>query len=85
VNFIAYSQNCIAARAIVQGQPYRGGVLGLSGSSESAALQFSTEFMNYFADYNYGIFTHKAIPQFEFLSSAADTSQVVYMKVVKLR
>jgi hypothetical protein len=85
INFIPYSANCIAARVIVQGQPFRGGVLGLSGASESAALQYSTEFRNYFTDYNYGIFTHKAIPQFEFLSSAADTSQVVYMKVVKLR
>jgi len=85
INFIPYSQNCVAARAIVQGQPFRGGVLGLSGASENAALQYSTEFTTYFSDYNYGIFTHKAIPQFEFLSSAADTSQVVYMKVVKLR
>jgi hypothetical protein len=85
INFIPYSQNCIAARAIVQGQPYRAGVLGLSGTSESVALQFSTEWRNYFKDYNYGIFTHKSIPQFEFLSSGADPTQIVYMKVVKLR
>jgi hypothetical protein len=38
----------------------------------------------YFTDYNYGVFTHKAIPQFEFLANGADTSEVVYMKVVKI-
>jgi hypothetical protein len=85
VNFIPYSANCIAARVIVQGQPYRAGVLGLNGTSENEALQYSTEYTNYFTDYNYGVFTHKAIPQFEFLSAASDTTQVVYMKVVKLR
>ncbi len=85
INFIPYSANCVAARAIVQGQPYRGGVLGLNGASENVALQHSTEWLSYFRDYNYGIFTHKAIPQFEFLANAGDTTQVVYMKVVKLR
>jgi hypothetical protein len=85
INFIPYSANCIAARVIVQGQPYRPGVVGLNGATETEALQFSTEYMNYFEDYNYGVFTHKAIPQFEFLSAAPNTTQVVYMKVVKLR
>jgi hypothetical protein len=85
INFIPWSPNCIAARVIVQGQPYRGGVLGINGASENAALQFITDRHNYFPDYNYGVFTHKAIPQFEFLASNNDTTQVVYMKVVKLR
>jgi hypothetical protein len=84
INFIPYSTNCIAARAIVQGQPYRGGVLGINGSSENNALQHVTEWSMYFTDYNYGVFTHKAIPQFEFLANGADTSEVVYMKVVKI-
>jgi hypothetical protein len=84
INFIPYSANLIACRAIVQGMPYRAGVLGINGSSENVALQFSSEWSSYFADYNYGVFTHKAIPQFEFLANAGDTSQVVYLKVVKI-
>jgi hypothetical protein len=84
INFIPYSANLVACRVIVQGMPYRGGVLGLNGSSENVALQFSTEWSSYFSDYNYGVFTHKAIPQFEFLANSADTTEVVYLKVVKL-
>jgi hypothetical protein len=85
INFIGYSAGCIAVRAIVQGQPYRGGVLGINGAVENTALQYSTEFGRLFPDYNYGVFTHKAIPHFEFLANGADISEVVYMKVVKLR
>jgi hypothetical protein len=85
INFIPYSRSLIACRAIVQGQPFRAGVLGINGTSEDIALQYSTEWSGYFEDYNYGVFTHKAVPQFEFLASQADSAQVVYLKVVKLR
>ena len=84
INFIPYSATCIAARVIIQGQPYRGGVLGVGGTTEDVALRMATERFNLHADYNYGVFTHKAIPQFEFLSTSSDTSEVVYLKIVKI-
>jgi len=80
--FIPISDNCIAARAIISGQVWRPGVPGLAGA-ERAVKNFERFYFTELQNYLMGTFTHMTIPEFQFLSSAADTSQVVYLYLVK--
>ncbi len=81
--FLPISAGCIAARAILVGQQYRPGFPGLAGS-EAAALDVDMANLRPLLGYNLGTFTHITIPQFQFLSASADTSEVVYAFVVKV-
>jgi len=82
IGFLPISANLIAARAIISGQVWRPGVPGLAGS-ENAVKNFERLYFTELQNYNMGTFTHMTIPEFQFLSSAADTSQVVYLYLVK--
>jgi hypothetical protein len=82
VGMIPISANAIAARAIIRGQVYRPGVPALAGS-EADVKTFEANYMQLFSGYLFGTFTHTELPQIQFLSSAADTSEVVYLYVVK--
>lgn len=82
--FIPYSAGCIGARVIVQGNVYRPGVLGVNGTSENSALTFTNDYLSYHQPYVMGVFDHRSIPQFEFLSSSTDNSEVVYVRIKKI-
>jgi len=83
VGFIPISAGCIAARVIIPGQVWRPGVPGIAGS-EPSALDFAHGLYDKLPTYEMGRFAHISIPEFQFLSSSADTSEVVYMKLVKV-
>jgi hypothetical protein len=82
VGFIPISAGCIAARAIFQGGIYRPGFPGVAGT-EAAAVDFDPANLFPLFQFNLGMFTHITIPQFQFLSSSADTAQTVIAFVVK--
>ncbi|MEM2498365.1 MAG: hypothetical protein QXR81_08320 [Candidatus Nezhaarchaeales archaeon] len=84
VNFYAYSANAIAARVLISGQVWRPGLPALSGDSEDAALRFNPKIFELTSFYEMGRFTHMTIPEFQFLSAAADTSEVVYLDLIKV-
>lgn len=83
VGFIPISANALAARAIITGQVYRPGVPAIAGS-EPGARVLSDKYLKDLQFYEMGRFTHLTIPQFQFLASAADTSETVYMFIVKV-
>jgi hypothetical protein len=82
IGFLPISAGCIAARAIFVGGTYRPGYPGLAGT-EAVAVDFDLANLSPFFGVNLGSFTHITIPQFQFLSSTADTTEVVYAYVVK--
>lgn len=84
VNMTAFSVGAIAARAIIQGQWNRPGVIAIPAASEAAAIAFSTEWTNINAPYEMGRFPHNVIPQIQFLSSSADVAETVYLDLVKV-
>jgi hypothetical protein len=83
VDFLPISAGCIAARLLVPGQVWRPGVLGVAGS-EPTALDHCALFGKLLPKYEMGRFPHNAIPEVQFLSKSADTSEVVYLKLVKV-
>ncbi|MEM1726577.1 MAG: hypothetical protein QXH85_05615 [Candidatus Bathyarchaeia archaeon] len=83
IDFLPISANCIAARVIIPGQVWRPGVLGFAGDEKTALSHARARYLP-IPKYEMGRFSHLAIPEFQFLSAAADTSEVVYMKVVKV-
>jgi len=84
VNAICYSANAIACRFIIPGLVWRPGVLAIKGSSEYDALQYTSLITKELPEYEMGRFSHLAIPEVQFLSASADSSEVVYLKVVKV-
>jgi len=83
VGFLPISANCIAARALITGQVFRPGMPGLAGS-EPTARDFDYVSYERLMFYDMGHFTHINVPQFQFFSAAADTSEVVIMYLVKV-
>lgn len=83
IGFIAISANAIAARALITGQNWRPGMPALTGS-EAAAVDFQILNLERLHFEMMGEFTHINPPQFQFLSSAADTSETVFMYVIKV-
>jgi len=83
IGFIPISAGCIGARVIIPGQVWRPGVVGIPGT-EPSALDYAFDLYNALPQYEMGRFAHISIPEFQFLSSSADTSEVVYMKLVKV-
>jgi hypothetical protein len=82
VGFIPISTGCIAARAIITGQVWRPGVPGLAGS-ESAVKKLEPAYIRELQNYLMGTFSHINIPVIQFLSSSSDTSEVVYLYLIK--
>lgn len=82
VGFIPISTSIVAARALIPGQVARPGVIGLAGA-EATVKQYANTLFDGLVGYAMGSFTHTTPPQFQFLSSASDTAQVVYMLLVK--
>jgi hypothetical protein len=82
IGFLPISAGCIAARALFVGGTYRPGYPGLAGT-EAAAASFNFANLAPFFGVALGSFTHITIPQFQYLSASADTTEVVYAYVVK--
>lgn len=82
VGMLPISANAIAARAIITGQVYRPGVPALAGD-EYVTKVLHKDWFELFGGFLFGTFTHLTIPEIQFLSSAADTSEVVYLYVIK--
>jgi len=83
VGFIAISANAIACRVIIPGQVWRPGLPAFPGT-ETQALSASTEYFKLFTPYEMGRFDHLHIPEFQFLANGADTSEIIYMYLVKV-
>ena len=81
INMIALSANAIACRLLLQNARYRPGVAALAGTEALATDFYPVPFAG---DDNYlmGTFDNTTFPQVEFLSSAADTSETVYLDVI---
>jgi hypothetical protein len=82
IGFLPISSGCIAARAIITGQVWRPGVAGVAGT-EAAAKKLEPDYLKQLQGYLMGTFSHINIPVIQFLSSSADTSEVVYLFLVK--
>jgi len=84
VNMIAHSVGVVGARAIIQGQAFRPGVLGIPAATEPPALEYSVLYETINKSYEMGRFPHNVIPQVQFLSISADTAETVYLDMVKV-
>lgn len=82
IGFLPISAGCIAARALITGQNWRPGVPGIA-AAEATAVNFDAERIERLEYEPMGEFTHINPPQFQFLSSSADTSEVVFMWVIR--
>lgn len=83
VGFIPISAGCIAARVIIPGQVWRPGVPGLAGS-EKDVLTVNFNVLKNVMFYEMGRFPHLQIPEFQFLSASADTSETVILYLIKV-
>jgi len=84
INFVPISATCIVARALIPGQAYRPGRLGIAGSALTETYTVHSLHDILLGHYNMGLFTHITVPEFQFFSTGADTSQLVIMDVVKV-
>lgn len=84
INFYPASAGCVACRALISGQAYRPGVIGIAGGTDNAIYSRPVTDSVVFKPYHMGLFTHITPPQFQFLSISADTYEVVYIDVVKV-
>lgn len=82
VGFIANSATAIAARAILVGQQYRPGMPAVAGA-EDVAMDYGRKELDDFMWYNMGKFMHRDFPQIQFLASAADTAERVFLFVIR--
>jgi hypothetical protein len=83
VGAICISATAIVARAIITGQNYRPGFIGLAGT-EATAADYDPAIYSIMQGLSYGEFTHVDVPQFQFLAAAADTAQTVLMKCIRI-
>jgi len=83
VGFIPASAGCVAARVIITGVPYRPGVPGAAGAIPGG-LAHDYKFYEQMMWYDMGHFTNITIPQFQFFSFSNDTSELIYLYVVKI-
>jgi len=82
IGLLGISTGALAVRAIITGQVWRPGAPALAGS-ESAVKDAHLDPLWAVQDYEMGRFTHMTVPEIQFLSNSADTSEVVYLYVVK--
>lgn len=79
VGLRAESAGVVAARLVIPGSPYRPGVLGSPAAEDIQPDIFLPGRLG-----KWGEFDHRFIPQVEFFSSSADTSETVYLSVIKI-
>jgi len=79
VGMRAQSSNLIAARLVIPGHSWRPGVVGVSSDSELDYRGFRYGNLGVF-----GEFAHNEPPTVDFLASAADTSEVVHLDLIKI-
>jgi len=80
VGMRAKSDNIIAARLLFVGQVWRPGVLGVKTYSERYDEMFRMGKMGVFGEFEFD-----QPPQVEFLASAADTSEEVFLDLIQVR
>lgn len=80
VGMRATSAGAIAARLVIPGSQYRPGCIAYDASSDVEDAAFRRGGLG-----KWGEFDHRSIPQVEFLSVSADTSEVVFLDVVKIK
>ena len=79
VGLRAVSATLAAARLVIPGSAYRPGVLGVRN-----VYQIRDDVTSNMRLGNWGEFEHTFVPQLEVLTVGTDTSQVVYLDVVKI-
>ncbi len=84
VGFVPMGVSPVAARVVIPGQGYRPGMPALIGTLENDSLNADFSTMKKLMYYNMGEFANTNVPSFEFLASAGDTAQTVYLFVVKV-
>ena len=82
IGMLPISANAIAARVIISGQVWRPGVPALKGD-EKDVKECDPLFLTAVQRYLMGSFTHLTLPEVQFLSSAADTEEIVYLWIIK--
>lgn len=80
---IGISANAIAIRFIIPGMVWRPGFPALAGA-EDAVVAFANDYFAGLPSTEYGRFSHLALPEVQFLSTSADSAEVVYLKIVKV-
>lgn len=83
VGLVAFAIHAIAARVLFTGQGYRPGVPAISGASIGVALTHNAAFLDKYMWEDLGSFVHENLPAIQFLSSAADTAETVYLYLIK--
>jgi hypothetical protein len=82
LGFIPISAGCVCARALISGQVARPGFPGIKATSI-----YNLKLGNLYDAFNFqncGVFPHTAIPEFQFLSITADTSENIIMFLKKV-
>ena len=79
VGLRAESASLNAARLVIPGSAYRPGVIGAR-----AIGHIRDDVTSYMRLGNWGEFEHTFVPQLEVLTTAVDTSQTVYLDVIKI-
>lgn len=82
VGFIPIGATVQAGRVLITGQPFRPGVPGLT-AAEAAAADFNPRAFDSIMWYAMGEFPSTDIPQVQYLATAADTAQVVFLYLVR--
>jgi hypothetical protein len=75
----AESAGAIAARLVLPGSAYRPGVIAYDAGSDVEIEKFRMG-----NNGSLGEFSHQFIPAAEFFAASADTSEVVYLDVIKI-
>jgi hypothetical protein len=84
VDFYPASATAIAARALIPGQAWRPGKIAHHGGTDIQVLRSIGLMRRLFPKYNMGLFTHMTTPDFQFFATAADTSQTVFIEIVRV-
>lgn len=84
VRAFVYSAGAVVGRFVFQGGGYRPGVPAFSGTAEGDGFDFDSEYAQQpYMGYAMGEFTHLTIPQVEMFSISADTTETVYMDIIR--
>lgn len=84
ISAIGISAGAIAIRFIIPGLVWRPGFPAVAANTEYEGVSVARRIINDLIETEYGRFSHLSIPEVQFLSATADTSEVVYMKLVKV-
>lgn len=79
IGFRAEAAGLVAARLVIPGSAFRPGVVGYDAVNDTENQMFRRGMLG-----NWGEFEHTFPPQVEFLSVSADTTEVLYLDLVKV-